>query len=59
MSNVMPQAPTSSQQTWANLENYCRSLVNAGNEFYIVRDSHRCRGTGSNGAVVMLTRAGA
>ena len=50
MSNMMPQAPNNNQQTWANLENYCRALVDAGNELYIVCGSYGKGGTGSNGA---------
>ena len=49
MSNMMPQAPTNNQQTWANLENYCRTLVNNGNELYIICGSYGKGGTGSNG----------
>jgi endonuclease G len=49
MSNMMPQAPTNNQQTWAGLENYCRTLVNAGNELYIIAGSYGKGGTGSNG----------
>ncbi|MGI4820858.1 MAG: DNA/RNA non-specific endonuclease [Janthinobacterium lividum] len=49
MSNMMPQAPQNNQQTWANLENYARTLVNAGNELYIICGSYGKGGTGSNG----------
>jgi endonuclease G len=49
MSNMMPQAPRNNQQTWANLEDYCRTLVNAGNELYIICGSYGRGGTGSNG----------
>ncbi|NML67943.1 DNA/RNA non-specific endonuclease [Hymenobacter sp. RP-2-7] len=49
MSNMMPQAPNNNQQTWANLENYCRLLVDAGNELYIICGSYGRGGTGSNG----------
>jgi endonuclease G len=49
MSNMMPQAPTNNQQTWAGLENYCRTLVNAGNELYIIAGSYGKGGTGTNG----------
>ena len=50
MSNMMPQAPNNNQQTWANLENYCHSLVDAGNELYVICGSYGKGGTGSNGA---------
>ena len=40
MTNMIPQAPKNNQQTWANLENYTRSLVTAGNEVYVVMGSY-------------------
>lgn len=49
MSNMIPQAPTNNQQTWANLENYCRTLVNQGNELYVIMGSYGTGGTGSGG----------
>ena len=49
MSNMMPQAPTNNQQTWASLENYCRTLVGQGYELYIVAGSYGKGGTGTNG----------
>jgi endonuclease G, mitochondrial len=49
MTNMIPQAPTNNQQTWANLENYCRTLVTQGNELYIIMGSYGTGGTGSNG----------
>ncbi|MFD2244737.1 DNA/RNA non-specific endonuclease [Pontibacter ruber] len=49
MSNMIPQAPTNNQQTWANLENYCRTLVSQGNELYIIMGNYGKGGTGSNG----------
>ncbi|MGI4865989.1 MAG: DNA/RNA non-specific endonuclease [Janthinobacterium lividum] len=49
MSNMMPQAPNNNQQTWGNLEDYCRKLVGQGNELYIVCGSYGRGGTGSSG----------
>ncbi len=49
MTNMIPQAPNNNQQTWANLENYTRTLVNAGNEVYVIMGSYGIGGTGSNG----------
>ncbi|MER3470120.1 MAG: DNA/RNA non-specific endonuclease [Chitinophagaceae bacterium] len=49
MTNMIPQAPTNNQQTWAGLENYCRTLVNQGNELYIIAGSYGTGGTGTNG----------
>lgn len=51
MTNMIPQAPNNNQQTWNNLESYGRSLVNAGNEVYIVMGNYGQGGTGSNGTV--------
>lgn len=54
MSNMMPQAPTNNQQTWAGLENYARTLVSAGNELYIIAGSYGKGGTGSNGTATTI-----
>jgi len=49
MTNMMPQAPQNNQRTWADLEDYCRTLVRAGNELYIICGSYGRGGTGSEG----------
>ncbi len=49
MTNMMPQAPTNNQQTWAGLENYARTLVGQGYECYIIAGSYGSGGTGTNG----------
>jgi len=49
MSNMIPQAPNNNEQTWANMENYLRTLVNAGNELYIIMGTYGVGGTGSKG----------
>ena len=49
MTNMMPQAPNNNQHTWANLENYERTLVGQGDELYVVCGSYGSGGTGSNG----------
>jgi endonuclease G, mitochondrial len=49
MTNMIPQAPNNNQIPWANLENYARTLVNAGNELYIISGPYGQGGTGSNG----------
>ncbi|MCJ8211992.1 DNA/RNA non-specific endonuclease [Mucilaginibacter sp. RS28] len=49
MDNMIPQAPNNNQKTWANMENYLRSLVTSGNEVYIVMGSYGTGGTGTNG----------
>lgn len=54
MTNMIPQAPQNNQQTWANLENYIRVQVVAGNEAYIIMGSYGTGGTGSNGAATTI-----
>ena len=49
MSNIIPQAPILNQQTWANFENYCRTLLGQGNEIYIISGAYGSGGTGSLG----------
>lgn len=36
MSNIVPQTADNNQGPWAALENYCRSLVSAGSQLYII-----------------------
>jgi endonuclease G len=54
MTNMVPQAPRLNQQTWADLEDYCRTLVGQGNELYIICGSYGRGGTGANGFVNTL-----
>ena len=49
MTNMIPQAPQNNQQTWGNLEDYTRTLVNAGSEVFVIMGSYGTGGTGSNG----------
>jgi endonuclease G, mitochondrial len=49
MSNMMAQSPNVNQNNWAALEDYCRSLVNKGNELYIIAGGSGEGGSGSNG----------
>ncbi|MEI7803516.1 MAG: DNA/RNA non-specific endonuclease [Bacteroidota bacterium] len=51
MSNIVPQAPNNNQQTWVNLENYSRTLMDAGNELYIISGGYGSGGTGSLGGI--------
>lgn len=55
MSNMIAQAPTNNQQTWANLESYCRTLANAGNELYIISGGNGNSGFIANGHVAIPT----
>ncbi|MFN0277724.1 MAG: DNA/RNA non-specific endonuclease [Pyrinomonadaceae bacterium] len=49
MTNMMPQAGNNNQGVWADLEIYCRSLVQGGSELYIYAGGIGNGGTGSNG----------
>ena len=49
MTNMMPQAANNNQGVWADLENYCRSLVQGGYELYIYAGGVGQGGTGTNG----------
>ncbi len=49
MTNMVPQAPRNNQRTWANFEAYLRSLVDAGNEIYIIMGNYGTGGIGSKG----------
>lgn len=51
MTNMMPQAPNNNQGPWEELESYCRTLVNQGNELYIIAGGAGSGGTGSGGGV--------
>lgn len=55
MTNMIPQSPTNNQTTWANLESYCRTLVNAGNELYIISGGQGVSGFIANGKVAVPT----
>ncbi len=55
MTNMIPQAPTNNQQTWANLESYCRTLANSGNELYIFSGGYGVSGYIANGNVAIPT----
>ncbi|MGY3089368.1 endonuclease G [Hymenobacter sp. UYAg731] len=54
MTNMMPQAPRNNQQTWANLEDYCRTFLDDGNEVYLICGSYGRGGTGTNGYATTL-----
>jgi endonuclease G, mitochondrial len=55
MDNMLAQAPTNNQQTWANLESYCRTLANSGNELYIISGGNGTSGFLANGHVAIAT----
>ncbi|AXT49610.1 DNA/RNA non-specific endonuclease [Aquimarina sp. BL5] len=49
MTNIAPQAPDNNQRSWANFENYLRSLTLEGNEVHIITGVVGSGGTGRNG----------
>ncbi len=49
MTNIAPQAPDNNQRSWANFENYLRSLTLEGNEVHIIAGVIGTGGTGRNG----------
>jgi endonuclease G len=58
MTNITPQAPNLNQQPWADLEDYCRTLANAGNELYIISGGYGIGGNGSNGGTTNTIASG-
>lgn len=58
MTNIMPQAPHLNQIPWANLETYCRTLINSGNELYIISGGYGTGGSGSNGGTTNTIASG-
>jgi len=54
MTNIVPQAPQNNQITWASLEDYCRTLVQGGNELYIIAGAY---GEGGSTSTSGLTTA--
>jgi endonuclease G, mitochondrial len=55
MTNMIPQAPTNNQVTWASLETYCRTLASQGNELYIISGGHGTSGFIGSGMVALPT----
>ena len=58
MTNMMPQAPNNNQGPWEELESYCRTLVQQGNELYIIAGGAGMGGSGSNGGTTNTVAAG-
>jgi endonuclease G len=58
MTNMIPQAPDNNQGPWANLENYCRTLVGQGNELYIISGGYGQGGVGSTGGTTYTIDGG-
>ncbi|WP_457824569.1 DNA/RNA non-specific endonuclease, partial [Staphylococcus aureus] len=45
MTNIIPQAPDNNRNTWANLEEYTRHLVENGQEVYVIMGNYGAGGT--------------
>jgi endonuclease G len=58
MTNIIPQAPNNNRATWRNLEEYCRSLMDKGNELYIIAGVYGRGGSGSNGGTTNTIASG-
>jgi endonuclease G len=58
MTNIIPQAPRNNQITWVALENYCRTLMSAGNELYIISGGYGSGGSGSLGGTTNTIASG-
>jgi len=51
MSNMIPQSPHLNRITWVALETYCRKLIDAGDELYIIAGGYGSGGIGERGEV--------
>ncbi len=58
MTNMVAQAPANNQGPWAALEGDLRTIVDQGNEVYIIAGPSGTGGTGSNGGVTMTLADG-
>lgn len=59
MTNMTPQAPNLNEATWEALEAYCRTLMSAGNELYIISGGYGTGGSGSAGGTTNTIASGA
>lgn len=56
MTNMIPQAPDNNQGPWEELESYCRTLLDSGNELYIISGSVGTKGTLAAGKIAIPVR---
>ena len=54
LTNIVPQAPRHNREVWKNLEEYCRKLMDTGNDVYIIAGTLGTGGTGQNGYAATL-----
>lgn len=55
MTNIMPQAPVLNRGIWKALEDYCRMLVESGNEIYVMAGGYGYGAAGAQGFRTMLS----
>ncbi len=58
MTNMTPQAPNMNEVTWEAFETYCRTLMSAGNELYIIAGGYGTGGSGSSGGTTNTIASG-
>jgi endonuclease G len=58
MTNIMPQSDDLNQQVWKSLEEYCRDLMDAGNELYVISGGYGSGGVGDAGTTVYTLHSG-
>lgn len=58
MTNMVPQAPKNNQGPWAQLEEYTRTQIKAGNEAYIISGTYGSGGIGSQGNITYTLASG-
>ncbi|GGA33060.1 DNA/RNA non-specific endonuclease [Okeania sp. KiyG1] len=56
MINIIPQSPKNNRETWRELEQYSRELVQQGNELYIIAGGYRKKATLAKGKVTIPSR---
>ena len=56
MTNIIPQSPDNNRETWRELEQYSRELVQQGNELYIIAGGYRKKATLAKGKVTIPSR---
>ncbi|MCY7357384.1 MAG: DNA/RNA non-specific endonuclease [Rudanella sp.] len=54
LTNIVPEAPRHNREVWKELEEYCRKLMAASNELYIVAGTLGAGGTGASGEASKL-----
>lgn len=58
MTNIIPQSDELNQEVWKYLEEYCRDLMDDGNELYIIAGAYGSGGVGDAGTTVHTINSG-